>query len=237
MAATTNTLKAAIKSESVASKFLFWVPSILLVLAGILLFQSIEKPYWNMHLNAVQYEYRGGLDIIVYLNEMKGKDPDFDELRELNNLNHYIGMRKLDEAAQFERSIAIPSIYAFIAILVGVSILRLLSSSRLAKISWLLTLAPLFFPVVFLADLYYWLRDSGQNLDPTAPFSSSIHPFTPPIWGEGSVGQFHTVANLDSGFYLAIYASLCILLAILIAFANHVITRRSKKNDEGQYAT
>lgn len=182
-----------------------------------------------MHLDAVQYEYRGGLDILVYVDSMEGKDPVFDELRELNNLNHYIGMRPLDEAAEFERSIAKTSLYAFMGLLAFTAVILAVKRNKWTRWSWLLTLAPLLFPAIFLADLYYWLRDSGQNLDPTAPFSSSIHPFTPPVWGEGTVGQFHTVSNLDEGWYMAAAASGLILAAILLTLVHFLLRRRNQE--------
>ncbi|KAB2905791.1 MAG: cytochrome C [Anaerolineae bacterium] len=190
------------------------IPGLLLVSVALLL-GSISYPYWTMHLDAPQYDYRDGLNIEVYINEMKGKDPEFDELRELNNLNHYIGMRQLDDAAEFERSIAIPSLLIFIVLLVVAAVAFL----RNYRYAWLLTLPPFAFPFVFVADLYYWLRDSGQNLDPAAPFSSSIKPFTPTMIGEGVVGQFSTAAQLGTGWYLALGASLCIVAVwgILIA--------------------
>ncbi len=207
-----------------------WIPSVLLIIAAILLIQSIEKPYWNMHLDAPQYDYRGGLDIIVYIDSMEGKDPKFDELRELNGLNHYIGMRPLEEAAEFERSIAIPAVYTFAGILVFVAFAAAWRGRfrRWLRWSWLLVLAPMAFPAVFVGDLYYWLRDSGQNLDPNAPFSSSIHPFTPPTWGEGKVGQFYTISSLDEGWYLALYAAILIGVAMLIALVHFFITRNPK---------
>ncbi|KAB2861042.1 MAG: hypothetical protein F9K46_09000, partial [Anaerolineae bacterium] len=55
---TTNT-------RAVLQKILRAVPSILLIAEALLIVQSLSKPYWNMHLDAVQYEYRGGLDILV----------------------------------------------------------------------------------------------------------------------------------------------------------------------------
>lgn len=204
---TTNT-------RAVLQKILRAVPSILLIAAALLIVQSLSKPYWNMHLDAVQYEYRGGLDILVYVDRMTGKDPEFDELRELNSLNHYIGMRKLDDAAEFERSIAEFSVYAFV-VLLALAAVGLFINWRGRKFVWLLTLPPLSFPFVFLGDLYYWLRDSGQNLDKTAPLSSSIHPFTPPILGEGKVGQFETIASLDTGWYMIFAATVCIVVALI----------------------
>ena len=37
----------------------------------------------------------------------------------------------------------------------------------------------------------------------TAPLSGAIKPFVPPIWGEGKVAQFRTIADFQIGIYLA----------------------------------
>ena len=58
----------------------------------------------------------------------------------------------------------------------------------------LLTAPAILFPPVFLIDLYYWLNDFGQNLDPNAALSNAIDPFTPPVLGVGVIGQFRTIA-------------------------------------------
>src|SRR5262249_4637786 len=61
-------------------------------------------------------------------------------------------------------------------------------------------------PPMFLADLYWWLRDSGLGLDPKAPLSSSIKPFIPQFLGTGKIGQFRTDAWLGVGCYLSLFA-------------------------------
>ncbi len=185
------------------------LPSLAYLLAAGLLLASIALPYWNMTLLAPQYP--GGLHVRVFVNHMTGDDdPVLDEVREIDNLNHYIGMRPLAEAAQIERSIAVPTLILFAGFL-------LVAAFRRGRWSWLLVVPPLLFPLVFLADMAYWLNDFGQNLDPYAPFSSAIQPFTPPILGEGVVGQFRTVAALDSGWILAAAGSLLILAGLVIA--------------------
>ena len=68
----------------------------------------------------------------------------------------------------------------------------------------------------FLADLGFWLRHFGTNLDPTAPLSSSIDPFVPPVLGRGWVGQFATDALPDQGLILATIASLVILVGLVL---------------------
>jgi copper chaperone NosL len=196
----------------------------ILIFAAVILLFSFSYPYWVMHLDAPQYEYRDGLDIVVYPDRMKGKDPKFDELRELNSLNHYIGMRPLDEAASLERSIALPSMIAFAVLLIAAALSII--TRRYWKIAWLLVLPAFFYPFVFLGDLYYWLRDSGLNLDPTAPFSSTIHPFVPTMIGEGKVGQFVTHASVDTGWYMVFFTSILILLALGLWFYQYWQSRQ-----------
>jgi hypothetical protein len=201
-------------SQPSRAGILRWLPSILWIAAAALLIVSINFPYWRMVLQAPQYP--GGLEMRVFVNYLTGdEDPRRDEVREIDGLNHYIGMRSLFEAAELERSIALPAVYIMAALLLVVALWR-------RKWVWLLSVPALFFPFVFLGDLAYWLNNFGQNLDPYAPLSSSIQPFTPPILGEGVIGQFKTVASVELGWYLAVIGSICIVVAVVL----HLIARR-----------
>jgi hypothetical protein len=131
------------------------------------------------------------------------------DVQEIDGLNHYIGMRPLGEAAQLERSISVFAISA-LALLVLAAIY--IHSPWAA----LLSLPAVLLPVVFMADLYYWLNNFGQNLDPTAALSSAVEPFTPPLIGEGLIGQFKTVAYIDFGLLVASAASLLILVGLYL---------------------
>ncbi len=175
------------------------LPSIFLGLAALCLIISIFLPYWNMALEAPQYPK--GLRVHTYVNRLEG------DVQEIDGLNHYIGMRSLEEAAQLERSLSI--------LLIAVTALLVVAAIFVhTKWAALLALPALLYPAIFMADMYYWLRDFGQNLDPTAALSSYIEPFVPPLLGEGLIGQFKTVATLGPGFYLAILASVFILVGL-----------------------
>jgi len=163
--------------------------------AAILLIASIFLPYWKMTLHAPQYPK--GLSVQAYVNRLTG------DVAEIDGLNHYIGMRPLEEAAQLERSLSIAAI-------VGISLLVVAAIFIHSPFAAMLTLPALLFPVIFLGDMYYWLRNFGLNLDPKAPLSSAIDPFVPPILGEGLIAQFRTVAQVQSGFFLALAASIAI---------------------------
>lgn len=175
------------------------LPGYFLIAASILLLVSIFLPYWKMTLLAPQYP--GGLSVVAYLNRLTG------DVREIDGLNHYIGMRPLEEAAQLERSL---SIFAVVVI----SLLLLSAIFVHNQNAAYLSLPAMLFPAIFLGDMYFWMRNFGLNLDPTAALSSAIEPFVPPILGEGTVAQFRTIASLQSGIYLALLASLLILVGL-----------------------
>jgi len=166
-------------------------PTQLLVLAALTILLSIFLPYWKMTLLAPQYPK--GLHVQVYVNRMVG------DVQEIDGLNHYIGMRPHTEAAELERSVSI----AAIIILAMLVLAAVFIHTRYAA---LLALPAILLPFLFLADMYYWMRHFGLNLDPTAPLSSAIPPFVPPILGSGRVGQFETVASFGFGLYLAFIA-------------------------------
>jgi hypothetical protein len=177
----------------------FLWPTALLGLAAALLMVSILMPYWKMRLNAPQYPQ--GLFVHAYLNRLEG------DVREIDGLNHYIGMRPLGEAAQLERSLSITAVGALALLVAGAIYIH----NRWAA---LLALPALLYPFIFLADLQFWLANFGTNLDPKAPLSSSIDPFVPPVLGTGTVGQFSTVATPGTGLILATVASVLVLVGL-----------------------
>ena len=164
-----------------------------------MLLVSLFLPYWQMDLVAPQYP--NNLHLTAFVNQLTG------DVEEIDGLNHYIGMRPLNEAAQIERSIGVYAMIAFVVLLELASFIH----SRWAV---LLVIPVMFFPFVFLIDLHLWMSHFGQNLDPNAPLSNAVEPFVPPVLGTGMVGQFKTVAWPGVGLILSAIASLVMLLAL-----------------------
>jgi hypothetical protein len=184
-----------------AERMRYLWPSLCLTGAAILLIISIFLPYWSLVLHAPQYPK--GLVVNAYINRLEG------DVQEIDSLNHYIGMRPLNEAAQFERSISAFAISALALLVLAAVFIH-------SPWAVLLSLPAVLLPPVFLADLYFWLSHFGQNLDPHAALSNSIDPFTPTILGEGIIGQFKTVAYADFGLILASMASILILVGLYL---------------------
>ena len=177
----------------------FRKPTIFLGLAGLFLLISIFLPYWQLKLLAPQYPK--GLSVWVYVNRVEG------DVREIDELNHYIGMRSLKDAAPLERSLSIFAIAVIALLAIGAIYIH-------TRYAALLAFPALIFPAVFLGDLYFWLWNYGMNLDPRAPLSSSIRPFVPPLLGPGMVGQFKTIAFWHIGLWLAIISSILVVIGL-----------------------
>jgi hypothetical protein len=177
----------------------YLMPSALLMFAALLLMVSMFLPYWSMKMTAPQYPK--GLKVNVYVNHLEG------DMREIDGLNHYLGMPKLDEGGRFERSISIISI---------VALGFLLMAGVFVHNQWagVLSLPVLGFPVVFIADLWWILYQYGHSIDPTSALGGAIDPFTPPILGVGKIGQFGTIASFEIGFYLATAAVIVVLIGL-----------------------
>lgn len=200
----------------------YLLPTLFLVGGAVLIIVSIFLPYWSLVLHAPQYPQ--GLLVNAYLSHLEG------DVREIDGLNHYIGMRPLAEAAQLEKSISVFAIGALILLVLAAIFIH-------SPWSVLLAIPAILLPVVFLADLYYWLNNFGQNLDPNAALSSAVKPFTPTILGEGVIGQFKTVAFADFGLLLASAASVLILIGLFLqrrAYKPLVDARRDATADSKQ---
>ena len=169
-----------------------WLAKVLLITAGILLLVSLLFPYWHVELETGIYPK--GLRLQIRPYRLEG------DVEEIDQLNHYIGMRALKSAGQLERAVAVPSIaIAALCLLIAPFVPR--------KWSLWLTLPGLVFPVIFLGELYWWLRDSGLNLDANAPLNQTIKPFIPPLFGDGQIAQFSAKASFQIGFFLALLSA------------------------------
>lgn len=194
----------------------FLIPTIVLSAAAVLLFISIFFPYWKITLIAPQYPQ--GLAATMYVNRLTG------DVREIDGLNHYIGMKPLGEAAVLERTLSV-------FIIIGIALLIAGAAYVHSPFALFLCLPAVFYPAFFLGDLYFWMRSFGTHLDPHAPLSSAIKPFVPPLLGEGKIAQFSTMATWEIGLYLSIAASVLILVGLYFhrkAYKPLLVNERNK---------
>ena len=199
----------------------FAIPTIIFMAARVLLLVSIFLPYWHMELVAPQYP--DGLFLTAHVNYLTG------DVKEIDGLNHYIGMRPLGEAAAFEKAASIWVVIAMFLLVEGAAFVH----SRWAVV---LALPAIGFPIGFLVDMYYWMRNFGQHLDPAAPLSAAVKPFTPTVIGEGGIGQFKTFAEMGIGYWFAVACAVLTVIGFVFhrrAYKPLLDRARSKTSQNG----
>lgn len=158
----------------------------LIVAASLALLPSIFLPTWKITLAAPQYP--DGLTLEIYPTTVGG------DLREVNLLNHYIGMHEIrpDEFAEFR--------------FIPFFILRFLALSLFAALAGRMAVAALgyidfvIFGAVMLYTLQHWLSEFGMNLSPEAPLH--LDPFAARFLGLTRIGQFSVVSEPAIGAIL-----------------------------------
>lgn len=172
-----------------------------LTLLGVLCMAlSYFHPFWSFKLYAPQYPR--GLTLTISLTGFSG------DVREIDMLNHYIGMASLTHGAPLERRFATELVAVACATVLIFAGLRTRRSAALAAAVGVL------YPAGFLLDTIYWLHRFGHRLDPHAPLR--IPAFTPELFGNGSIGQFMTFATPAPGFWLSIGAATLLVLAAVL---------------------
>lgn len=168
---------------------------ILLALTGLMVF-SFFLPLWRYSMEAPQYPR--GLSVDIYFHRLEGGHEGRD-INEINELNHYIGMHKIERSQLIELD-WIP--FAFGALMLLALRTAVMGTGRsLVDLSVLTAYLSLF----TLGRFVYWLYSFGHDLDPRAAIK--IEPFMPVIAGSKQVANFMTHSYPQAGSaFVAIFA-------------------------------
>lgn len=154
---------------------------LLLVALVIPLGISFFFPLWRIRMEAPQYPR--GLHMDIYAYKLDGGNNGHDVV-ELNALNHYIGMKKLDRAGVPELGWIPFALGALALLTLRVAVLGRVRD--LVDLSVLISYVTLFFFARFVMMLYRY----GHDLDPTAALT--LKPFMPVVIGTKQVANFTT---------------------------------------------
>ena len=181
---------------------------VLILVAVILLLPAFFFPLW--HMTFFSNQYTDGLVLHIYASQLEGgKTPNRDDLREINSLNHYIGMRPLLESDFSE--------FTWVPLVIGLLMILALRAMVLGKMSNLVDVFVLFtyFGLFSMWSFYHRLYMYGHNLDPTA--SIKVQPFTPPVFGSKQIANFMVNSYPGLASYALVAFALLLLLSILLS--------------------
>jgi copper chaperone NosL len=175
---------------------------LMLVAAAALLLATFFFPLWNLTMFAPQYP--DGLRLDIYSYTLVGGNNGQD-IKEVNVLNHYIGMRDLVNES-FTEFKWMP----FVIGALGLLILRAVVHGSVAALVDVTTLF-VYFGAFSLWSFGYKLYRYGHDLDPSA--AVQVPPFMPPMFG------YQQIANFEVYSYprLSTYAMAAVVVLLLSA--------------------
>jgi copper chaperone NosL len=182
-------------------------PRILLVLAFALLLPTYLAPLYDLTMFAPQYQ--DGLRLHIYSYRLVGGNGGQD-VKEINLLNHYIGMKDL-AAEDFTE-------FKWLPFVIGIFGLLFLRAAVMGKLTHLVDVLVLYvyFGAFALWSFAYKMYSYGHNLAPTA--AVRVAPFTPPLFGYKKLANFEVYSYPAIGSYALAAAALCLVLAFVLAW-------------------
>jgi len=170
--------------------------NIIMILAAILPLALFLFPLWKITLEAPQYPIP--LAMNIHINDFSDVNPY--DIKNINLMNHYVGMKYIPEAIPefkiFPIGIIITSV---IGILIG------FKGNYKWFLAWFILMVVL--SLAGLYDFYLWEHDYGHDLDPKAimkftnPDGSAMG-FQPPLFGSKDILNFtaHSYPQLGAYF-------------------------------------
>ncbi len=182
-------------------------PRILLVLAFLCLIPTYFTPLYDLTMFAPQYQ--DGLRLHIYSYRLEGGNGGQD-VKEINLLNHYIGMKDL-AAEDFTE-------FKWLPFVIGIFGLLFLRAAVMGKMTHLVDVLVLYiyfggFALWSFAYKMYWY---GHNLAPTA--AVRVAPFTPPLFGFKKLANFEVYSYPAIGSYALAGVAACLALAFVLAW-------------------
>ncbi|MBI5403397.1 MAG: hypothetical protein HY959_08330 [Ignavibacteriae bacterium] len=180
---------------------------ILILIVSLSMLAVYFTPIWEINLDAPQYPE--GLGFEIWINRMTG------DLKTVNGLNHYIGMKTIEPDSIKELQI-MPYIVGFL-ILGGVlvSVIR----KRKLFITWIIFYA--ISGIVGAVDFYLWEYDYGHNLNPDAAIKIPGMSYQPPLIGEKVLLNFTAYSYPSTGGIILISGILIAIIALIYDFRNY----------------
>jgi hypothetical protein len=182
-------------------------PRLLLVAAFLCLVPTYLAPLYNMTMFAPQYQ--DGLRLDIYSYKLQGGNNNQD-VKEINVLNHYIGMRDLvtEDFSEFK----------WLPFAIGIFGLLFLRAAVLGKAAHLVDVAVLYlyFGLFAIWSFGYKMYQYGHNLDPKA--AVRVDPFMPPMFGYKKLANFEVYSYPQLGSYTLALAALVVMAAFYLAW-------------------
>ncbi|HWP82511.1 MAG TPA: hypothetical protein VNN76_07640 [Bacteroidota bacterium] len=182
---------------------------ILIFLGVLFVLPALVLPLWEMRIHTG--EFPDGLSLKIFASKFEGAVVgNREDILEINALNHFIGMRSLEEEDFVE--------FRWMPFALGIVILlglRVIVFGTMAKLIDLFVFYA-YFGLFALWSFYEKLYAYGHNLNPYAVLK--VAPFTPPMFGHEKVGNFDLYGAPEIGSYFLLLVPFLLAGAICISY-------------------
>lgn len=184
---------------------------IVFLIGLIFLALPLYFPLWKIHIEAPQYPE--GLGMYIHLNKIEGYT-EYD-LENINLLNHYIGMKRIEpdsipELKFMKYIIYFSLIFGLITLIIGKKILLAIWFRLMVVVA-----------AAGIYDFNEWEHDYGYDLDPKAAIKIEGMGYKPPLIGKKQLLNI-TAYSYPSvgGIGIALSVACSGVSTIMIAFSN-----------------
>jgi hypothetical protein len=199
---------------------------LLMIIGSMLLLLLFVFPLWKITLLAPQYPEPLGLNIhITHLSDGN----QFNDVQNIDLLNHYIGMAHLPYKANVEKGVVEP-FKEFVIIPIVVVVLVILGiifgfiGNRKLYATWLGLL--IISGIVGMYDFYNWLYIYGHDLNPNAILkitdkaTGEMMAYQPPIFGFKQMLNFQVYSYPSTAVYFIGLSFVLVVLALIMSSKN-----------------
>ncbi|MEP0272799.1 nitrous oxide reductase accessory protein NosL [Ekhidna sp.] len=167
-----------------------------MLVGAILLGGLFVWPLWNITLEAPQYPDAIGMDI--HINKFEDANPN--DIKNINIMNHYVGMKDIPET--------IPEFSIFPKVAIGMIVFGIIIAfigRRSLYISWFAIMLVL--GTIAMYDFYQWEYDYGHDLKENAAIKFTDDKgqpmaYQPPLIGAKMILNFKAISMPRLGAYL-----------------------------------
>jgi copper chaperone NosL len=199
---------AAVGVPAAASSKVGRTPRLLVLAAAVLMLGVYLFPLWNVRLTAPQYPE--GLGMHIRINTVVGATEN--DLDNINNLNHYIGMKRIEPES-------IPEL-RYMPWIVAVVVVTGLGTAVIARRKLVYAWTAVFVAVAVagLVDFWKWEYDYGHHLDNEhAVLKIPGMTYQPPLIGAKQLLNFRATSWPALGGIMAgIALALAVLAVVLV---------------------
>ncbi len=190
----------------------------IILLAALMVLPALTTPLW--HVTFESSRYPNGLKLHVFAHKLEGGTES--DLLEINALNHYIGIRSLEEEKYIEFR-WLPFVLGAI-LLLGLRVIILGKMSKLVDLFFLVTYAGLF----ALWSFRNTLNAYGHSINPGADVR--VEPFTPPLFGSITVAHVDVHGSPGIGAFCLVVVPLLLMVAVILSRRAWIADHQPKRD-------